>query len=163
METAPRKCPRMKRSVSRPRRLPHSSGYLRWAGYAFEDDSRAPGRGQAGQSKGDPRLIGFGSKTGQNRHTLAAEDVMKRFKRVISGIFLLLAVFILFLIGSIALDAMAGAGRLDRVTNTTVPGANGGPDVRAYVARPAGEGPFPAVIMIHEFFGLNESDRKSTR
>ena len=27
----------------------------------------------------------------------------------------------------------------------------------AYVAKPDGEGPFPAVIMIHEFYGLNES------
>jgi carboxymethylenebutenolidase len=29
--------------------------------------------------------------------------------------------------------------------------------VRAYVAVPQGEGPFPAVIMIHEFYGLNQS------
>ena len=31
------------------------------------------------------------------------------------------------------------------------------PDVRAYVAKPEGEGPFPTVIMIHEFWGLNQS------
>jgi carboxymethylenebutenolidase len=29
--------------------------------------------------------------------------------------------------------------------------------VRAYVATPHGDGPFPVVIMIHEFYGLNES------
>ncbi len=29
--------------------------------------------------------------------------------------------------------------------------------MRAYVARPQGAGPFPVVIMIHEFFGINES------
>jgi carboxymethylenebutenolidase len=46
---------------------------------------------------------------------------------------------------------------MDAVTNTTIPGMNGQPDVRAYVATPQGPGPFPAVIMIHEFFGLNES------
>jgi carboxymethylenebutenolidase len=73
------------------------------------------------------------------------------------GILVLVGVFVLFLAGSIAVDALAGGGRLDAVTNTTIPGVNGGPDVRAYVAKPAGEGPFPAVIMIHEFFGLNES------
>jgi carboxymethylenebutenolidase len=38
-----------------------------------------------------------------------------------------------------------------------MPGQNGAPDVRAYVATPQGSGPFPVVIMIHEFFGLNES------
>jgi carboxymethylenebutenolidase len=35
----------------------------------------------------------------------------------------------------------------------TYPGASG--DVRAYLAKPAGEGPFPAVIVIHENRGLN--------
>ncbi len=43
------------------------------------------------------------------------------------------------------------------MTNTTIPGQNGSPDVRAYVAAPQGDGPFPVVIMIHEFYGLNES------
>ena len=40
---------------------------------------------------------------------------------------------------------------------TVIPGQNGGPDVRAYVATPPGEGSFPVVIMIHEFYGLNQS------
>jgi carboxymethylenebutenolidase len=43
------------------------------------------------------------------------------------------------------------------LANTIVPGANSEPDVLAYVAKPEGDGPFPTVIMIHEFFGLNES------
>jgi carboxymethylenebutenolidase len=34
---------------------------------------------------------------------------------------------------------------------------NGEPDVLAYVAKPDGDGPFPSVIMIHEFYGLNQS------
>jgi hypothetical protein len=34
---------------------------------------------------------------------------------------------------------------------------NGTPKVGAYVAKPEGAAPFPVVIMIHEFFGLNES------
>lgn len=82
---------------------------------------------------------------------------MKTLKRVLIGILVLMGVFVLFLAGSIAVDALAGGDRLDSVTNTTIPGVDGGPDVRAYVAKPQGEGPFPAVIMIHEFFGLNES------
>jgi carboxymethylenebutenolidase len=82
---------------------------------------------------------------------------MKIIKRVLLGILLLLGGLMLFLAGSIAVDALVDGRRLEAVTNFTIPGVNGGPDVRAYVAKPVGEGPFPAVIMIHEFFGLNES------
>ncbi len=82
---------------------------------------------------------------------------MKTLKKVLLGILIVVAAFIVFLVGSIVVDSLIGANRLDAVTNTTIPGVNGGPDVRAYVATPEGEGPFPTVIMIHEFFGLNES------
>lgn len=82
---------------------------------------------------------------------------MKIVKKVLLGILFLIGGFILFLAGSIVVDALVGGGRLDKLANITVPGVNGGPDVRAYVAKPAGDGPFPTVIMIHEFFGLNES------
>lgn len=82
---------------------------------------------------------------------------MKILKRVLLGLLILLAGFVVFLAGSVLVDVAIGGNRLDRVTNTVLPGANGGPDVRAYVAKPEGRGPFPAVIMIHEFFGLNES------
>jgi carboxymethylenebutenolidase len=82
---------------------------------------------------------------------------MKIFKRVLLWILLLFAAFGIFLVGSIFVDALAGGDRLAQVTNTTVPGPGSGADVRAYVARPEGSGPFPAVIMIHEFWGVNES------
>jgi carboxymethylenebutenolidase len=82
---------------------------------------------------------------------------MKTLKKVLLGILVLALVFVLFLAGSVVLDSILGAGRLEKVTNVTIPGTGGGPDVLAYVARPEGDGPFPAVIMIHEFFGLNES------
>lgn len=69
-----------------------------------------------------------------------------------------LALALVLLLGlSIPLAGLGSQERLTAVTNTTVPGLNGGPDVRAYVARPAGAGPFPVVIMIHEFFGLNDA------
>ncbi|HSQ38952.1 MAG TPA: dienelactone hydrolase family protein, partial [Anaerolineales bacterium] len=82
---------------------------------------------------------------------------MKIVKKVLLGILILVGGLVLFLAGSVAVDMLVDGGRLEGVTNTTIPGVNGGPDVRAYVAKPAGEGPFPSVIMIHEFFGLNES------
>ncbi|MBI4927065.1 MAG: dienelactone hydrolase family protein [Anaerolineae bacterium] len=82
---------------------------------------------------------------------------MKIIKRILIVVLSLIAAFLLFLVGSVLVDSLAGRGRLEAVTNTRIPGVNGSPEVRAYVARPQGEGPFPAVIMIHEFYGLNES------
>ena len=82
---------------------------------------------------------------------------MKNVKRVLLGLLAVLAILILFLPLSIFVDSLLDGNRLDALTNTTIPGANGGPDVRAYVAKPEGEGPFPTVIMIHEFYGLRES------
>lgn len=82
---------------------------------------------------------------------------MKIIKRVLLGL-LAVIVGVPLLIGlSIAVDFVIGGNRLDALTNTTIPGVNGGPDVRAYVAKPEGEGPFPTVIMIHEFYGLREA------
>ncbi|HEY9527177.1 MAG TPA: dienelactone hydrolase family protein, partial [Anaerolineales bacterium] len=54
-------------------------------------------------------------------------------------------------------DYAVGTGRLDDIANLTIPGTGEAPDVRAYVVQPEGEGPFPTVIMIHEFWGLNQS------
>ena len=80
---------------------------------------------------------------------------MKRILKIAGGLLAFLLAAILLLVLSIPLTGIGSAERLAAVTNTTVPGLNGGPDVRAYVAKPPGEGPFPVVIMIHEFFGLN--------
>jgi carboxymethylenebutenolidase len=82
---------------------------------------------------------------------------MKFLKRILLGIVLLIAGLTIFLVGSIAVDSLVGANRLEALTNTIIPGVNGEPDVLAYVAKPDGEGPFPVVMMIHEFYGLNES------
>ncbi len=82
---------------------------------------------------------------------------MKVFVRVLLGVVITLAVLVAILLLSIPLAGIGGADRVAAVTNTTIPGVGGGPDVRAYIARPQGEGPFPTVIMIHEFFGINES------
>jgi len=82
---------------------------------------------------------------------------MKILRRVIFALFILLGFLVLFLVGSVLIDAAVGGNRLAQVTNTVIPGTGSAPDVRAYVARPQGNGPFPTVIMIHEFFGLNQS------
>jgi carboxymethylenebutenolidase len=80
---------------------------------------------------------------------------MKLLRRILLWVGILFGLLVLGLVSVVALDDAIDAGRLEAVTNTTVPGVNGNPDVRAYVARPKGNGPFPTVIMIHEFFGLN--------
>ena len=82
---------------------------------------------------------------------------MKFLKRILLGLLGLAIGLAVFIAGSIAFDFAIGRERIKAVTNTTLPGQNGGPDVLAYVAAPSGEGPFPVVIMIYEFFGLNES------
>lgn len=82
---------------------------------------------------------------------------MKILKRVFRGILVFIAIFIVFLIVSVTIDAAIGRGRIDRIANTIIPGINGTPSVHAYVAKPPGQGPFPTVIMIHEFLGLQES------
>ncbi len=82
---------------------------------------------------------------------------MKIVKRILLGLLSLVIVLVILLVGSVAIDFGIGGERINALTNTTIPGQNGGPDVRAYVATPPGDGPFPVVIMIHEFYGLNES------
>jgi carboxymethylenebutenolidase len=82
---------------------------------------------------------------------------MQIVKRLLIGVVILFVVLALVLVGSVVVDYAVGGERMATVTNTTIPGINGEPNVRAYVARPQGSGPFPAAIMIHEFYGLNES------
>lgn len=79
---------------------------------------------------------------------------MKVVRRILIGVVVVIAALVVLLAGSVVVDGMGGSARLDAVTNTRLPNANG-PEVRAFVARPSVPGPHPAVIMIHEFYGLN--------
>lgn len=65
------------------------------------------------------------------------------------------ATLALLLALSIPFDALIGRGRVEALTNTSIPNP-AGPAVRAFVARPAAPGPHPAVIMIHEWWGLRD-------
>ncbi len=82
---------------------------------------------------------------------------MKIVWRIVKVVLIGLILIVVALAGTVAADYALGAERIDQLANTTVPGKAGSPDVKAYVAAPKGNGPFPAVIMIHEFYGLNES------
>lgn len=68
----------------------------------------------------------------------------------------LVLLVVLFLVGSIVYDAATTQGRVAALTNTELTAADG-TVVRAYVARPDAEGTYPAVLMIHEWWGLQEN------
>lgn len=57
-------------------------------------------------------------------------------KRILLGLLSLAMGPAILLAGSVAIDFAIGGERINAVTNTTIPGQNGGPDVRAYVATP---------------------------
>lgn len=78
---------------------------------------------------------------------------MKIVKRILLGLLGLLVLLVVLLFGSIFVDGLLSNGRLDPITNTEIAAADGTP-IRAWVAKPATPGPHPAVIMIHEFYGL---------
>ena len=75
--------------------------------------------------------------------------------RILGGLLVALLAVVVGLAASVPLGGVVTRGRVAELTNTTLPGVTG-PDVAAYLARPPGEGPFPAVIMMHEFWGLRE-------
>lgn len=78
---------------------------------------------------------------------------MKILRRILIGIVGLILALIVLVVGSIFVDGLFGQGRLDALTNSEIAAADG-TVVRAYVAKPTTPGPHPAVIMIHEFYGL---------
>lgn len=78
---------------------------------------------------------------------------MKVLKRILVGVVSLVLGLIILLLGSIIVDGFFSQGRLEPITNLSIPTADGA-SIRAYLAKPTGPGPHPAVIMIHEFYGL---------
>lgn len=79
---------------------------------------------------------------------------MKWIKRILLGVLAVVALFVLVLAGFILYDANFGQSSVP-LTNVTYQN-NDGTTLRGYLAVPDGEGPFPAVLMIHEWWGLNE-------
>ena len=83
---------------------------------------------------------------------------MRFFLRLLGWLAAGVGALLLLLISSILFDALIDGGRVDALTNTVINSADG-PSVRAHVAQPPGEdrgeGPHPAVIMIHDFRGVS--------
>jgi carboxymethylenebutenolidase len=73
---------------------------------------------------------------------------MNRLLKIVTG-----SLFALLILGAAA-TVFAQDARDPGKTNVTFPGP-GGVALRGYLATPAGSGPSPAVVMIHEWWGLN--------
>ena len=74
--------------------------------------------------------------------------------RTLLGIVVLIAASVLVMAGIILYDSAFPAQLVTDLTNVTYSGPNG-VTLHGYLARPTGNGPHPAVLMIHEFYGLN--------
>lgn len=81
--------------------------------------------------------------------------IRKILTRVLIAAGGLLAIFVLVISGIIAFDSFFPAQRVSDFSNVTFSGPDG-VSLQGYYTQPAGEGPFPALLMVHEFFGLNE-------
>ena len=75
-------------------------------------------------------------------------------KRIIAGIGVLLLLLIVISLGTFFFDAAFGP-KTAEIANLSYTDAQG-TELYGYLARPEGEGPFPAVLLIHEWWGLNE-------
>lgn len=62
-----------------------------------------------------------------------------------------------------ALVAVPGRGLAASPAGETVSYASGSEAVSAYLVKPEGAGPFPAVVVIHEWWGLNDQVREEAR
>jgi carboxymethylenebutenolidase len=79
---------------------------------------------------------------------MSAAKILLRALLVVGALILAIAAFLAL---STIADYVFGGDRVAALTNITIPGD---PPVRAWFTGPPGEGPYPAVIMIHEAWGL---------
>ena len=77
------------------------------------------------------------------------------FRNLFLVVLALVFIAILVLAGIILYDTVFPAQRVENLTNVSYTAADG-TSLSGYLAQPAGNGPHPAVLMIHEFYGLNE-------
>jgi carboxymethylenebutenolidase len=78
----------------------------------------------------------------------------KWIKRIFLGLAALLGLLVLLFIGSIIIDALFGPKTADFTNSSYVNSA--GETSLGYLAEPEGPGPHPAVLLLHEWWGLNE-------
>lgn len=79
---------------------------------------------------------------------------MKWFKRIVLVFFGFILLIVLIFGGTILYDSLFGIKTAD-FTNTVYTDDEGN-ELLGYLALPEGDGPHPAVLLIHEWWGLNE-------
>lgn len=75
-------------------------------------------------------------------------------RRLLVGLLILLALVVLVPLGLFAFDATFGPRTADVANTTFVDGR--GETLLGYLAQPEGAGPHPGVLLLHEWWGLNE-------
>ena len=76
--------------------------------------------------------------------------VVKIVLRIFAWFAGIVASLVVALVLSVVIDAAQDGRRLQGLTNTQIG------EVRVFLAKPPGDGPFPAVVMVHEFWGLRQ-------
>ena len=80
---------------------------------------------------------------------------MRRIAVTVAKVLLaVVGVLVLAVAGVVLFDTFFPSQRVTDFTNVTFTD-DGGATHHAYLAKPEGAGPHPAVLLIHEFFGLN--------
>ena len=80
---------------------------------------------------------------------------MRRIVATVAKVLLgVVGVLVLAVAGVLLFDTFFPSQRVTDFTNVTFTD-DGGATHHAYLAKPEGAGPHPAVLLIHEFFGLN--------
>lgn len=79
----------------------------------------------------------------------------KWLKRILLGLGALLLLLVLVFAGAVLVDALFTGNTVTELTNVEYTGETG-ETLYGYLAEPAGPGPHPAVLLIHEWWGLNE-------
>ncbi|MCH7480904.1 MAG: dienelactone hydrolase family protein, partial [Chloroflexi bacterium] len=82
-------------------------------------------------------------------------NVLIWFRRIVKGILVLVGVVIIVFAGIIAYDSIFGTDTVE-YANTEYANSQGD-TLYGYLAMPEeGQRPYPAVLLIHEWWGLNE-------
>ncbi len=79
---------------------------------------------------------------------------MKWVKRIFLGLLALVGMLVLIFAGIVIFDSLFGTDSSE-YANVTFTDDTGN-ELHGYLAQPEGEGPFPAVLLIHEWWGFNE-------
>ena len=82
------------------------------------------------------------------------KPVFTWLRRIVLGLLALVVLLVLLLAGLILFDSIFGPKTTD-VANTEYVGS-GGNTLQGYLVQPDGPGPHPSILLIHEWWGLNE-------